>query len=398
MRYLGNKTKLVPFLLETVHRFQETPGVACDPFAGTASVSAALKEEGWQVHAGDLMASSYALQVARVQLDAAPRYPGSLLPAAARNGKREIGYRALLKGLAELDEPGGVEVVGDPRGPTPGHGAPRDDGAGDPGDGERPDRRGFISEHYTSGGTAGRERGRMYFSPENGRKIDLVRTRIERWTSGSSHCEAAAQLLIATLIEAADRVANTTGVYASFVKTMQPNALRPLELRPIEPIPRREGAGACSAFRGPAARLLESVGPVDLVYLDPPYNGRQYPAYYHIPELLALGWATPPEIRGKTGLIPDEALRSDWCRKHRAPDALREVLEAADGRHILFSYNDEGHLDRAVIEEALRARGLPDTYAFHDRPYRRYRSDADGPRRNYLRDDVREHLHYVRCA
>ena len=238
----------------------------------------------------------------------------------------------------------------------------------------------------------------MYFSPENGRKIDRVRTRIERWTRRSSHSEAAAQLLIATLIEAADRVANTTGVYASFVKTMQPNALRPLELRPIEPTRRREGAGACSAFRGPAARLLASIGPVDLVYLDPPYNGRQYPAYYHIPELLALGWATPPEIRGKTGLIPDEAQRSDWCRKHRAPDALREVLEAADGRHILFSYNDEGHLDRAAIEGALRERGLPDSYAFHDRPYRRYRSDADGPQRSYLRDDVREHLHYVRCA
>ncbi len=267
MRYLGNNTKLVPSLLETVDRFQEAPG----------------------------------------------------------NGKREIGYRALLKGLDRegLDE--------------------------ERPDGEGPGRRGFIFEHYTSGGAAG-------------------------------------------------RVANTTGVYASFVKTMQPNAPRPLELRPIEPTRRRKGAGACSAFRGPAARLLESVDPVDLVYLDPPYNGRQYPAYYHIPELLALGWATPPEIRGKTGLIPDEAQRSDWCRKHRAPDALREVLEAADGRHILFSYNDEGHLDRAAIEEMLRERGLPDSYAVHDRPYRRYRSDADGPRRSYLRDDVREHLHYVRCA
>lgn len=379
MRYLGNKTKLVPFLLETVNRFQEAPGVACDPFAGTASVSSALKENGWQVHAGDLMASSYALQVARVQLDAAPRYPASLLPAAARNGKREIGYHALLEGLAEVDDRDG-------------------NGAGDLRDGEEPDGRGFIAEHYTSDGTAGREHGRMYFSAENGRKIDAVRTRIESWTRGASHSEAAAQLLIATLIEAADRVANTTGVYASFVKKMQPNALRPLELRPIDPTPRREGAGACSAFRGPAAHLLESIGPVDLIYLDPPYNGRQYPAYYHIPELLALGWATPPEIRGKTGLIPDEAQRSDWCRKHRAANALREVLESADGRHILFSYNDEGHLDRAAIEAALRERGLSDTYAFHHRPYRRYRSDADGPRRSYLRDDVREHLHYVRCA
>lgn len=380
MRYLGNKTKLVPFLLEAVDRVRETPGVACDPFAGTASVSAALKAKGWQVHAGDLMASSYALQVARIQLDASPRYPASLLPAAARNGKRDIGYRTLLEGLA---------AIADIDGHDPPVRLADEAGANAPG---------FISEHYTLEGASGRRHGRMYFSRENGRKIDAIRVRIERWMRESPHSGPAAQLLIATLIEAADRVANTTGVYASFVKTMQPNALRPLELRPIEPTPRREGAGACSAFRGPASRLLESVGPVDLVYLDPPYNGRQYPAYYHIPELLALGWATPPEIRGKTGLIPDETQRSDWCRKQRAPEAMREVLEAADGRHILFSYNDEGLLDRDAIETALRHRGLPDTYECFSRPYRRYRSDADGPQRSYLRDDVREHLHYVRCS
>ncbi|WP_420633566.1 DNA adenine methylase [Candidatus Palauibacter sp.] len=368
MRYLGNKTKLIPFLMDAVRRIQPAPGVACDPFAGTASVSMALKAAGWQVHSGDLLASSYALQVARVELDAAPRFPSSLLPAATPNGRADIGYPRLLTGLADIDDSDG----------SGGHG--------------------FVSEHYTLHGAAGRAHGRMYFSRENGRKIDGVRERIERWTGESRIGRTEAQLLIATLIEAADRVANTTGVYASFVKTMQPNARRPLELRPIEPTPRANGAAACRAFRGPAARLLEAVGPVDLVYLDPPYNSRQYPAYYHIPELLALGWTPPPEIRGKTGLIPDEAVRSDWCRKPRAPDALQAVLEAADGRHILFSYNDEGLLDREAIERALRGRGLPDSYRLFHRPYRRYRSDADGPHRSYRRDDVREHLHYVRCA
>ena len=368
MRYLGNKTKLIPFLMDAVDEIGAEVGVACDPFAGTASVSAALKERGWQVHAGDLMASSYALQVARVQLNASPRYPTSLLPPAARNGKPRIEYSALLDGLAAPD----------PSEPSGAHG--------------------FVAEHYTREGAAGRAHGRMYFSRENGRRIDRVRTRIERWRREARIDEEMAQLLIATLIEAADRVANTTGVYASFVKTMQPNARRPLDLRPIPSTPRTNGAGASTAFQGPAARRLASVGPVDLVYLDPPYNARQYPAYYHIPELLALGWSTPPEIRGKTGLIPDENLRSDWCRRHRAPDALQEVLAAADARHILLSYNDEGLLDRGEIEGALRARGLPDTYRLFRQPYRRYRSDADGPRRNYRRDDVSEHLHYVRCA
>ncbi len=369
MRYLGNKTRLIPFILRALERLGVEPGVACDPFAGTASVACGLKRAGWRVHAGDIMAASYALQVARVELDRTPRFPARLLPAADRNGATTISYRKLLAWLSAAE--------------------------GEPG---------FITEHYTLEGEAGREHGRMYFSPENGRRIDLVRKAIEEWLDAGLLDRPRAQLLIATLVEAADRVANTTGVYASFVKTLQPNARRPLELRPLIPARTASGtgssraAGPSSAFRGRAAGRLRGVGTVDLVYLDPPYNGRQYPGYYHIPELIATGWFPAPEIRGKTGLIPDEDLRSDWCRRRRAPAALREVLEAADTRHVLFSYNDEGILEREEIEAALRERGDPDSYQLLTQHYRRYRSDADGPRRTYLRDRVREHLHYVRCG
>jgi len=185
-------------------------------------------------------------------------------------------------------------------------------------------------------------------------------------------------------------------VYASFVKTLQPNALRPLELRPLRPVKARNGASGSTAWRGAAARLLAERGSVDLVYLDPPYNERQYPAYYHIPELLAEGWDEAPELRGKTGLIPDEERRSDWCRRGACEAALAGLLEAADARHLLLSYNDEGLLEAEVIESAFRGWGDPDSYRTFGRPYRRYRSDGDGPHRRYARDRVRERLHYVR--
>ncbi len=365
VRYLGNKTKLIPFIMGAVNRVQATPGVACDPFAGTASVSAELKRAGWQVFSGDLMATSYALQVARVELDHVPGFPASLSSngsADRRNGRTETSYQELLRRLS------GVAADG------------------------------FLSTHYTLGGPEGRAHERMYFSRENGRRIDGIRTAIRDWMRRFGIDAQSAQLLIATLIEAADRVANTTGVYASFVKTLQPNALRDLELRAITPTPRVGGAGACKAFRGPATRLLETAGSIDLLYLDPPYNGRQYPAYYHIPEIIARGWWPPPEIRGKTGLIPDGQMRSEWCRKDGAAPALQKALEAADARHVLFSYNDEGLLARTQIEEKLRDRGLPDSYRFFDQPYRRYRSDADGPGRSYRRNSVTEQLHYIECA
>lgn len=364
MRYLGNKTKLLPFILRTLDRLGIPPGTAADPFAGTASVAAALKRRGWRVHAGDLMACSYALQVARVALDRPPDFPSRLLGEEGGESEARIGYAPLLARL----ETRAAEGEG-----------------------------GFVTEHYTPAGEAGRRHGRMYFTPENGRRIDAVRRRIGRWEKEGRIDGTRAQLLLATLIEAADRVANTTGVYASFVKSWQPNARRPLELRPLRPVAPRNGSGGCTAFRGGAAELLDRIGAVDLVYLDPPYNGRQYPGYYHIPELLATGWDPPPRLRGKTGLIPDGPLRSDWCRRGEAEDALRRVLEAIDARHILFSYNDEGLLERASIEAALKDRGRPDSYRLFERGYRRYRSDADGPDRTYRRDRVRELLHYVRA-
>lgn len=345
VRYLGNKTRLIPFILEAIDRFGIEAGVACDPFAGTASVSSALKAAGWQVHAGDVMAASYALQVARVEIDQTPP-----------------DYVERLEILTALP------------------GAP-----------------GFLSDHYTLGGEAGRAHGRMYFSEENGRRIDAMRSRIAAWEATADIGPAEGRLLVATLIEAADRVANTTGVYASFVKTLQPNARRDVELRPIDPTSPTNGAAGSTAFRGRAADRLTKLGTIDLVYLDPPYNSRQYPGYYHIPELLATGWEPPPEIRGKTGLIPDEALRSDWCRSGRAAGALESVLDAADTEHLLFSYNDEGLLSTGEIESRLRERGIADSYRLLERPYRRYRSDADGPARTYARDRVAEHLHYVRC-
>lgn len=349
MRYLGNKTKLIPFLLRTIERLGIDPGVACDPFSGTASVGSAFKLHGWRVHSGDLLAMSYAFQVARVELDATPRFPS------------RQSYRAVLSTLASLEP-----------------------------------RHGFVTEHYSPAGAAASKHGRMYFTAENAGMIDSAREAIARWAAAGRLGRTREQLLLASLIQGADRVANTTGVYASFVKSWQPNALKKLELRPLRPISSSGTSAGCTSFCGPAVDRVRDVGSIDLLYLDPPYNQRQYPAYYHIPELLARGWDPPPTLRGKTGLIPDDETRSDWCRSSRCEPALRELLAAADARHVLLSYNDEGLLSAESIADAFRESGRAETYRRFRRGYRRYRSDSDGPGRNYTADRVGEWVHYVR--
>ena len=71
MRYIGNKTRLLPFILRTLNKGGIPVGSVHDAFAGTASVSRALKANGWRVHSSDLLMSSYVFQRAYVVADCA---------------------------------------------------------------------------------------------------------------------------------------------------------------------------------------------------------------------------------------------------------------------------------------------------------------------------------------
>lgn len=114
--------------------------------------------------------------------------------------------------------------------------------------------------------------GRMYFTDENARRIDAARTalhecRRQRWID-----EDAYYLLLAAIIEGADRVANTAGVYAAYIKRWQPNALRPFAALPAPPV---HTHAHCAAHQADALDVARTLGPIDLLYVDPPYNARQ---------------------------------------------------------------------------------------------------------------------------
>src|SRR6266568_1604740 len=262
MRYIGNKTRLLSFILRTLERERIAVGSVHDAFAGTASVSRALKSEGWRVYSSDLLMSSYVFQRAYVVADNAD----PLLTEMAGE-------------LARLEP-----------------------------------RIGFISRHFSpAGGSA--SAGRMYFTPENAGRIDAAREALETWRKERKIGDDDYYLLLAAIIEGADRVANTAGVYASYMKRWQPNARRAFEIAPELPI---KGAHPARAYLMDAADAAKSVGDVDLLYIDPPYNSRQYVAYYHIPEILARGWSdAAPAIRGKVGLLAGPEGRSLWSHGRR---------------------------------------------------------------------------------
>jgi adenine-specific DNA-methyltransferase len=365
MRYIGNKTRLLPFLMSTVERLELSPKTAHDAFSGTAAVGRALKGAGWRVASSDLMTYSYVFQRAYVVAQRAPSF------AALRAGEPELRralrsptFRASIAGTGAL----GAVSAFLTRWIEP--------------------ERGFIGTHFAPAG------GRMYFTQENADRIDAVRRRLYEWWSSGLIQDDAYYVLLAALIEGADRVANTAGVYAAYIKRWQANARRALTLKPELP---QRGARGATAHRADAALVAETTGDVELIYIDPPYNARQYAGYYHVPEVIARGWFdSTPVLRGKTGLVAGEGQQSDWCSARKAGAALSALLGATGARHALVSYNSEGLLSERDLRDVLAEAAKNGSVKRFSRGYRRYRSDSDRVGRVYQGDRVRELLYHVR--
>jgi adenine-specific DNA-methyltransferase len=356
VRYIGNKNKLIPFINGALKELEVAGTTACDPFAGTAAVARFLKSHGYAVTTSDIMSFSLVLQWAYVVVDGVPRF--DRLAGVIEPGPDALGD--VIRILNRLEA-----------------------------------RHEFIYEHFCPEGRAGSRHGRRYFTAHNAERIDAVRRQIYEWREAGRLDDDEHYVLLAALIEAADRVANTTGVYAAYVKSWQPNAMRPLRLRPPRLV---TGTGLrCRAYRRDALELVKEAQPFDLLYLDPPYNTRQYAGYYHIPEIIAEGWfGEPPRLRGKTGLPEDAGKRSDWSSRRRCERVFAELVAGAPCRHILMSYNSEGIISESCIEAALRGRGRAGTFRRLEQTYKRYRSDRDRETRRYRGDRVSERLYYVR--
>jgi adenine-specific DNA-methyltransferase len=341
MRYIGNKTRLLPFILRTLKRSGIGVGSVHDAFAGTASVGRALKAQGWRVDSSDLLMSSYVFQRAYVVAECADPLLGEM-----------------AADLAAL--------------------APRES---------------FISRHFSPAGGSESE-GRMYFTPANAGRIDAAREELESWRKAGKVGDDTYYLLLAAIIEGADRVANTAGVYASYMKRWQPNARRAFGIVPEVPV---KGAQPARAHLMDAIETAKSIGEVDLLYIDPPYNSRQYVAYYHIPEILARGWAeSTPAIRGKVGLLAGEEGRSQWSHGRRVQKLFSALLSATTASRVLVSFNSEGHLAPDALLALLTRASVDGAVAHYRQPYRRYRADSDREGRHYHRDIALEHLYMVR--
>ena len=227
-----------------------------------------------------------------------------------------------------------------------------------------------------------------FLQPANGARVDAIRERIAALAL-EPELEAIA---LTSLMEAADRVDSTVGVQMAYLKRWAPRAYQPLRLRVPEML---DGGGSASCLE---AHEAASRFPVDLAYLDPPYNQHSYLGNYHVWESL-VRW-DKPEVYGVAMKRVDVRERSSpFNRRGRIVEALRAVLDAVRARHIVVSFSDEGHLAVETLRAMLAGRGA---LRVAEVPHRRYigsrigiynprgeKVGVPGPRTN------REHLFIV---
>ncbi len=224
---------------------------------------------------------------------------------------------------------------------------------------------GFIYQNYCLGGGSTRQ----YFSDSNGKKIDTIRSKIEEWREKGRIDEALYYFLLTSLLEAADKVANTASVYGAYLKHLKKSAQNPLVLQPLVCEVNEAGLQSNEVFNLDAAHLiLQTQG--DILYLDPPYNTRQYGANYHI--LNTIARYSPFTPRGKTGL--PQYFHSKYCSTLTIKDTFEHLVKHSDFKYIFLSYNNEGLLHHDEIRKIMSAYGR---YDVSQKEYQRFKADAN---------------------
>ena len=335
MRYIGNKENI----LDTIDTLLIKNGVSgtsfFDFFSGTTSVAKYFKRKGYQIYSSDIMFLSYCLQKAYSENNNNPTFDNLL-------NSLPISQTLFFSDPLDL-------IIDYLNHLKPIHG--------------------FIYNNYTPDGTKNLPQPRMYFSSENGAKIDAVRTKIEDWKNRSLISETEYYILLTCLIESVSFYANVAGVYAAFYKKWDPRAVKPFRLRRIELL---NNAQDNHSYWGNSMELLDTIN-VDIIYLDPPYNARQYLPNYHLVETIAA--YDNPQIKGTTGMRSDDAKKSDFCNAQKALSNLALVASRANYKYLVLSYNTEGIMPQEQIISTLSKYGSVSLEQFE---YARYKSNNNG--------------------
>ena len=347
MRFIGNKEKIVERIYSVIKSENITGDSFFDFFAGTTSVGRFFKNKNYKVYSSDIMYFSYVLQKAYIENNSEPQFTSLLQKIKQPNDKLfSTPLELVVSYLNKI-----------------------------------PGKKGFIFNNYTPEGSSDLEIPRMYFSNENGKKIDAIRIKIKEWHSTNLISEIEFYILVSCLIETVPFYSNISGVYAAFRKKWDPRSIKPLILRVI---PFYVNDFDNKVLNANSVETIDEVK-ADIYYLDPPYNERQYAPNYHILETIAK--YDNPSIKGITGLRNYDKQKSKFCNPKTAIQELETVAKNGNFKSLVMSYNSEGIMPQKSIIDMLSKYGKVKLVEFD---YLRFKSNnnGDSKHKKYIKEQL----------
>jgi len=207
----------------------------------------------------------------------------------------------------------------------------------------------FIYDHYTTFGkrssyksVRGTKGKRNYFSKENSIILDNILHRTRDWFKSGTISEEEMFYIMTAVIEEATLNANVSGTFHDFNRNkLWPNSLQRFFLKlPVVDINQSKGV----IFNADSEELSTSIPAHDVLYIDPPYNFRQYSAYYHLLNFIAIYPLLDDvkdylsEITFVRGQRMDDDFTSKFCFKAQFMDALDNLIRNTNSRYIIMSY------------------------------------------------------------
>lgn len=347
---LGNKRALTPFLLSAADRVRTALGrdylAAGDLFSGSGAAARALKTRASLMVVNDL--ERYAEVLSRCYLsNACDRDENAL----------EADYRALLRRMEQGLDAGFITELY----------APKDDGCIRPGE-------------------------RAFYTNRNARYLDTCRQAIDGLP------ERQRPYFLAPLLSEASVKTNTAGVFKGFYKDERgvgkfggagENALARIMADISLPYP-VFGPHDCPVDirREDACALAKKLPPLDLLYIDPPYNQHPYGSNYFMLNLLC-DYRRPEAVSRVSG-IPKTWNRSAFNVRKTALSSLLGICRDAPAKYLLISFNSEGYIDRDTLLSELSALGETEVTEI---PYNAFRGSRNLRQRPI---HVEEYLFLVR--
>jgi len=354
-RYLGKKTAVMSPLIETVKQYASPGDRVVDGFSGSLSVSMALKANDFRVTANDInlfsatFADAYLIPMKPPSPELSDLLSSARISEMLEQSSARVETLSGQKGFKFLEVPEWrasytkffavllhLQHLCDSDVPKEYRSTHIFDTYCE---------EGKNSDFTSARGTKGRRR---FFTPSNASKIDLIANQLRAWHMTGAIDQTTYSACLSSLVRAIEKISNTQGTYHDFIRDhWDSRALNPLIFDP----PQMDDvvAGVDGHSRGREQDTIEFVKTLDdheVLYLDPPYNFRQYSSYYFLPNLICRypEMEDPGEyfsnVKFVRGQNPNDGFVSTFCKASSFIGDLRKVIENARCRTVIISYFD----------------------------------------------------------